>query len=644
MKKTGKKLLALLLALMMLVCAVPFSVMAEEDFELIYRDQLFNDQCFKRVIGYKGTPAGEITIPDEVDGIPVVSIEESAFKGADKITKVNIGKNVSVIHLYAFEGCTGLTSARLPKNLTEIQISAFKDCSGLTDIEIPNGVKRIDSSAFEGCEKLTDVTIPDSVNFVGFYVFNNCTGLTNVTLGNSMPRIGDSMFEGCTGLTSITVPDSVTEIMPSAFRSCTNLIDIELPDSITRIGSGAFADTAWYDAQPDGDVYIDNYYYDYKGTMPENTTVEIKDGTKVIAEGAFYGYDELVSVTIPDSITEISDAAFLGTGLRSVTIPDSVTRIGDDAFSQCADLTSVTIPDSVTSIGSFAFYLCAALADIPIPDNVTYVGFSTFGDTAWYNAQPDGDVYIGPVYYKYKGTMPENTAVEIKDGTRVIAGYAFKGCTGLISITIPESVVALCETVFNECTHLSQINWNAENVISDSVPFNRTGVDTDGVSVVFGDNVKTIPDNAFFGFKTLKSVIIGNSVTSIGDEAFSYCEQLTTLIIGNSLKSIGKEAFWQCNHLTSISLPVSTTYIGEDAFWGCRLTDIYYAGSQKQWNEIVIEPGNFLYSDPVMHFAVEDPEPEPEPEETPKSFIEKIKAFFQKIADWFKNLFNIFNG
>lgn len=235
--------------------------------------------------------------------------------------------------------------------------------------------------------------------------------------------------------------------------------------------------------------------------------------------------------------------------------------------------------------------------------------------------------------------MPENTAVEIKDGTRAIASYAFRDCTGLVSITIPESVVSLGNSIFYLCTHLTQINWNAENVISDTVSFYRTGVDADGISVVFGDNVKTIPDYAFFGLNTLKSVIIGNSVTSIGDNAFAFCD-LTTLVIGDSVKSIGKEAFWQCYNLTSISLPVSTTYIGEDAFWGCELTDIYYAGSQKQWNEIVIEPGNFLYSYPVIHFAVEDPEPE----ETPKSFIEKIKAFFQKIADWFKNLFNIFNG
>ena len=98
-----------------------------------------------------------------------------------------------------------------------------------------------------------------------------------------------------------------------------------------------------------------------------------------------------------------------------------VTSIGASAFEACYDLTSITIPDSVTSIGFAAFRGCTGLTSITIPDSVISVGGSAFYGTAWYNSQPDGDVYAGKVYYEYKGKMSGNTSIEIKAGTKGIA-------------------------------------------------------------------------------------------------------------------------------------------------------------------------------------------------------------------------------
>ena len=91
------------------------------------------------------------------------------------------------------------------------------------------------------------------------------------------------------------------------------------------------------------------------------------------------------------------------TGCKNTVIPNSVTTIGEYAFHGCSDLTSVNIPNSVTSIGTYAFYGCSGLTSITIPNSVTSIGGGAFGDTGWYNNQPDGVVYAGKCVYKYKG-------------------------------------------------------------------------------------------------------------------------------------------------------------------------------------------------------------------------------------------------
>lgn len=230
----------------------------------------------------------------------------------------------------------------------------------------------------------SDIVIPKKINNkpvteISYEAFSDCTNLRSVMIPESVTKIECRAFRNCTSLTSITIPDNVTSIENHVFENCNSLENITISDSVAEIGYQAFYDTAWYENQSDGLVYAGKVLYQYKGEMPENTSIEIEDGTLGIAGGAFEGCNSLTSITIPDSITNIGINAFKDcSSLTSVTIPDSVTYIGAYSFFYCSSLTSITIPDNITSIDNGVFAHCESLSSITIPDSVTNIGSIAF--------------------------------------------------------------------------------------------------------------------------------------------------------------------------------------------------------------------------------------------------------------------------
>lgn len=522
-----------------------------------------------------------VIIPSEYKSRTVKSIGDNAFKDCIGITSITIPDSVTSIGYNAFSGCTKLENiyytgdiaswckiSGLNNLLTSLRTLYINGNKIEGNLNIPNNVTSIGSYSFSFCGKLTGITIPDSVTSIDVSAFAGCSNLTNITIPDSVTSIGDSAFADCSNLANITIPNSVTSIGNDAFRDCTGLVNITIGDSVSNIGYSAFLNTAWYDNQPDGLVYAGKVAYRYKGTMPENTSISLKRDTISINNSAFVNCNGLERIMIPDSVTTIGDEAFRGcTSLSIIMIPDSVTTIGNfafsgcrgltsitgsatnvsagarqarptsfvvnitsgniidnSAFSECTGLTSIAISDCVTSIGYSAFSGCKGLTNITVPDSVTSIGERAFNDTTWYNNQPDGLVYAGKVAYNYKGTMPNNTSIVLKEGTLGIATNAFSGWYELTSVTIPDSVTNIGDGAFSNCTKLT--------------------------SITIGNGVKSIGGAAFKSCTALTSISIPDSVTSIGYYAFGWCNGLTSITFNGTIaqwNEISKDNYWNAD-------------------------------------------------------------------------------------------------
>ena len=264
---------------------------------------------------------------------------------------------------------------------------------------------------------------------------------------------------------------------------------------------------------------------------------------------AFANNSGLISVTIPNSITEIEASAFRNcTNLTSVSIGNSVTFIGQQAFLNCGSLTIITIPNSVASIGSSAFGNCSGLNTV----NFNATNCNTMGS-------PSINLFVFTGCSNLNTLNIGNNVINIPDG-------AFFGCNGLISVIIPNTVTNIGQFAFQNCTGLTSVMIpNSVTNIGQAAFANCSGL----VTVTIPNSVISVGPSAFASCTGLTTVIIGNSVTNLGESSFYNCSNLTSVTIGNSVTSIGSGVFRSCTSLDSIDIPNSVTNIGESAFGDC---------------------------------------------------------------------------
>ena len=252
-------------------------------------------------------------------------------------------------------------------------------------------------------------------------------------------------------------------------------------------------------------------------------------------------------------------AAGVGTMCASTKIGDLYYNL--DATNQTAEVTS-------QNSGKYS-------GDIVIPSSVTYYDEITYSVTRIGNYAfrgctgltsvtiPNSVTSIGEnAFYNCSGL----TSVTIGNSVTSIGDYAFDGCSGLTAVTIPNSVTSIGLQAFSGCSGLTKVNvtdiaaWcniafgsNLSNPLTYAMHLFVNGVEV--TDLVIPDGVTSIGNSAFSGCSSLTSVTIPGSVTSIGSGAFFDCSGLTTVTIPNSVDNIGSSAFNRCTGLTSVEGP-----------------------------------------------------------------------------------------
>ena len=331
------------------------------------------------------------------------------------------------------------------------------------------------------------------------------------------------------------------------------------------------------------------------GQCGENVTYTFDEATGTLTisgTGAMYDYEydddslfydnqDINTIVIESGVTSIGDNAFpYCESVTSVSIAGTVTRIGEFSYDGCSALKEVVIPNGVKSIGRAAFECCESLESINIPQSVTSVGSNLLYDTPYYY---NTDLRNGEALV-VDGWMLNSPYVDgeysIDSSVKAIADKAFYDRDNLTGLTIPNSVTIIGEYVFDSCKGLTSIT------IPDSVTSMGVGV--------------------FCDCKNLANITLSNSITSITAFAFCDCGSLTGITIPKGVTIIDRSAFYGCKKIETITIPNSVTSIEWDAFGNCEiLTDVYFMGSQKQWDAISIDnwgDGNSSLINATIHY------------------------------------------
>ncbi len=562
------------------------------------------------ITDYNGN-GGEVTIPANIDGYPVISIGDRAFTDCISLNSVTIPDGVTVIGFGAFDSCSNLKSVTIPDSVTVIDEWAFSACDSLTSVTIPDSVIVIGDYSFYGCSGLTSVTIPDSVTGIGEQAFALCISLNSVTIPDSVTVIGNEAFYDCGSLTTVVISDGVTSIGRKAFKECRKLSSVTIPDSVTEIGDNPWASCdalKTINISPDHPSFsmIDGALYgkaDNRLIRGPNTVTDsfaIRQGTRIIGDYALAGCGGLTSATIPDTVTYIGDYAFSSSQLTSLTIPDSVTYIGAGAFMYCHFQTSLTIPGNVKYIGDGAFGEGHGLVSVTLENGEIELGDNPWGgcpQLTTINVSPDhptlflsgGALYSKPdkrlvcvpcgmegdlVIPRGVVTIDEEaaqgcdrlTSVTIPDSVTTIGNWAFAQCAGLTTVTIPDSVTTIGLGAFEQCAGLTTVTIpDGVTTIDNWAFYQCAGLTT----VTIPDSVTCIRTGTFAQCAGLTTVTIPDGVTHIDSQAFEQCAGLTTVTIPDSVMYISDRAFYHCAGLTSVTIPAGVKIIGDGAFEDC---------------------------------------------------------------------------
>ena len=575
-----------------------------------------------QLLDYRGTSKTPV-IPDtvtvigasafwrsDITGVTIPSsvklIGASAFYECASLTSVDIPGSVERIDDGAFSGCTGMTSITLHEGLKVIGDGGLRDCEGLTSLVLPEGLTTLEDTALYDCENIESFTFPKSLSdmeessiytskwYEGLAdgtelycgsVFLGCKGKKypsklTVRPGTKMVRIEKddmdgvnelilpdgleslSITEGCGSITKLTVPESVNYInlrklahltditLPttavleeSCFGGCYQIKNLTIPKGNTTLKGLSVGRTAH--------VVLPDDVLEVRGPIFNGDPYNNKDGNSNLKSIDLKNVRILTGGALSDCVA-----------LESVTLPDSLITLGDGVFSGCAQLRSIKGGKNVRQIGDGCFGGCTTLTDFgELEKNVTRVGSGAFQNTGWFHDQPNGVVYFGKVAYAYKGTMPENTVLVLKEGT-VSVSYSF--IAGQIELNPTFDFPTLAGLILPQsCKYVDGYAFSGAE--------NMKFIDLGGVQYI---------SNCAFNSSGCEAIVLPDSVRFVGDNAFS-AAHLKAIHLNDGLRALDEGAFFSYGEGKGVTVPASVIYIGPQALgWSPVNPDDFLGGSK----------------------------------------------------------------
>ncbi len=310
-----------------------------------------------------------------------------------------------------------------------------------------------------------------------------------------------------------------------------------------------------------------------------------------IANGAFEN-SSITNIILSKGMKTIGDNAFKkGLTLKEILLSDTVTSIGASAFEGCDILPKIDLR-KVTSLGANAFAGCKALATIEVDE--ANGSFSTVNGIL-YNKAQDQILHI-PASIKGDIVIP--------DPIKEIGKDAFKGASGITSITLGKDLRKIGENAFLGCSALKKVTapdlatWLAiefNGMFSTPCYYAKAlyiGENKLSGEVTIPAGTEAIGAWAFAYFSDITNIVIPNTVKSIGSNAFYGCKGLVSVALPEGLETIGYSAFYYCDNIEKVIIPSTVKVIDERAFKGCEaLISIQFNGTKAEWN--AIEKGGF---------------------------------------------------
>ena len=444
---------------------------------------------------------------------------EHSFVCCSSLDNIVLSENLTESAGNVFAACSSLSEIVIPSSLRAIPSAMFVECTSLKNVTISEGVEIISQAAFER-SGITSVELPESVRIVYPYAFADCDSLEEVVFDSAASVIPTKCFSGCGKLSKVIIGDNVTHIEEDAFEDCYNISEITLPENLLGIDT-SLGETEYCKqvaSRENGLAYIGDILIWADSAV--SGKINVKNGTRIIANGTFYNNKNITEVTFPDSLRIIGDKAFSCCSLlEKADLPDGVEVIGLEAF-YGTSIREVTIPSSVTDI-VYRSYALTPVAQIDMPEKAVNLGGRNFENTVWYSGQQDGLVYIENVLYENKGFIASSTEIEVPDGIKSIAGHAFDNEVNLNSITLSDTVEIIGEHAFSGCLTLEAVNLSSALKIIDDGAFRNCAIS----EITLPEGLEVLGGNVFAD-TDITSIYIPASVRLMSQFTFMECAAL----------------------------------------------------------------------------------------------------------------------